>query len=134
MAAQSTAHDDDAIVGINVTPLVDIVLVLLIVFMVTAKLMPSTAVPLDLPRAATAGATQTVFAVSVDPEGHASIDGAPLRSDDELRARASEALQKDSALRTVVQASRRTSHGDVIHVVDELRRAGITKVAFGAER
>lgn len=134
MSATSTSSDDDAIVGINVTPLVDIVLVLLVVFMVTAKLLPSSAVPLDLPRAATAGAVQSVFAVSIDAEGHASIDGAPVRSDADLRSRAAEALRRNADLRTVVQASRRTSHGDVVHVMDELRGAGITKIAFGAER
>ena len=47
---------DEAITGINVTPLVDIVLVLLIIFMVTAKLIVSKAVPLDLPKAVSGSA------------------------------------------------------------------------------
>ena len=64
--AASTQSDDDIITGINVTPLVDITLVLLIIFMVTAKLVMAQAMPLDLPKAATAGETQTVFTVSID--------------------------------------------------------------------
>src|SRR5256885_16176667 len=66
--------------GINVTPLVDITLVLLIIFMVTAKLViaPSTALPLTLPKAATGEAVQVVFAISLPSDGKAFFDGKPV--------------------------------------------------------
>ena len=133
MAAQASAADDEGIVGINVTPLVDITLVLLIIFMVTAKLIASQGVPLDLPKAASAGETQTVFAVSVDPNGVTSIEGKPV-DDATLMGAAKTALGKNKDLRTVVQASSQTAHGKVLHVVDELRLAGIQKIAFAAEK
>ena len=133
MASQASSSDDDGIVGINVTPLVDITLVLLIIFMVTAKLIASQGVPLDLPKAASAGETQTVFAVSVDPTGATSIEGKPV-DDATLKGAAKTALGKNKDLRTVVQASSQTAHGKVLHVVDELRLAGIQKIAFAAEK
>ena len=58
MGAPEQAAGDEAIVGINVTPLVDITLVLLIIFMVTAKLIVSQAIPFDLPKGATGAVTQ----------------------------------------------------------------------------
>jgi biopolymer transport protein ExbD len=131
--ALSNAHEEDGIVGINVTPLVDITLVLLVVFMVTAKLIAQAGVPLDLPKAATATATQSVLTVSVDESGRVSIDGREVLGDDALRAQAAAALTRDAQLRTVVQASARASHGAVLHVVDDLRQAGVTKVAFAAD-
>jgi len=122
------ANDDDAIVGINVTPLVDIMLVLLVIFMVTARLIVSRAVPMDLPHASTAGETSSVLTISVEISGAVSIDG--VRVDDaELRRRALAAQEP----RAVIHAARAATHGAVIHVVDELRRAGITKIAFAAE-
>jgi biopolymer transport protein ExbD len=59
--AGSESRDDEAFASINVTPLVDIMLVLLVVFMVTARLISQSSVPMDLPRAATANVEQTVW-------------------------------------------------------------------------
>ena len=132
--AANAEPQDDGIVGINVTPLVDITLVLLIIFMVTAKLIVSQAVPLDLPKAATAGETQVVMVVSVDDKGVVRADGKEMGDDASLRAAARAALQKTKDLRTVIQASRVATHGAVLHVLDTLRLEGVTKVAFGAEK
>jgi biopolymer transport protein ExbD len=129
----STANEEDGIVGINVTPLVDITLVLLVIFMVTAKLIAQASVPMDLPKAASATATQTVLTVSVDEAGRIAVDGQEIADDAALRARAASALASDPQLRTVVQASSRARHGAVLHVIDEFRQAGITKVAFAAD-
>ncbi len=134
MAASAPTTDDDGIVGINVTPLVDITLVLLIIFMVCAKLIAGQAVPLDLPKAASAGETQTVFTVSVDRDGRVFADGEPIEGDAALREAAKHAAEKTKDLRTVVQASASATHGAVLHVVDELRQVGITKIAFAAEK
>jgi biopolymer transport protein ExbD len=133
MANANNGPEEDGIVGINVTPLVDITLVLLVVFMVCAKLIAGRAVPMDLPKAASAGEAQTVFTVSIDREAHVAVDGRPIVGDAPLREAAKRALDKNHELRTVVQASSKVTHGDVIHVVDELRQVGITKIAFAAE-
>jgi biopolymer transport protein ExbD len=134
MAASTTHSDDDGIVGVNVTPLVDITLVLLIIFMVTAKMVVSQAIPFDLPHAASAGETQTVMVVAIDAQGHVQTDGRAIETDEALREAAKGALAKNGELRTVISASQAVSHGTVLHVVDELRRVGVTKIAFGAEK
>ena len=131
--AATSAHSDEAITGINVTPLVDITLVLLIIFMVTAKLIAGQSVPLDLRKAATAGATQTVFAVAVDAEAHVTANGKPVADRGELQAEAKRAFASDSDLRVLVSAEKRSSHGSVMQVVDSLRQVGITRIAFAAD-
>jgi len=132
MAASS--QDDGEIVGINVTPLVDVTLVLLIIFMVTAKLVMSQAMPLDLPKAASAGETQTMFTVTIDAEGTVQANGRAASDDATLRAAAREARASTPDLRAVLSASERVSHGKVMHVLDVLREVGLTKIAFGAEK
>jgi len=129
----STTHSDEAITGINVTPLVDITLVLLIIFMVTAKLIAGQSVPLDLPKAATAGATQSVFTVAVDADAHVSANGRPVADRAALQAEATKALASDSSLRVLVSGSKRSSHGSVMQVVDSLRQVGVTRIAFAAD-
>jgi biopolymer transport protein ExbD len=130
----SIQNTDEEISGINVTPLVDVTLVLLIIFMVTAKLISGQGIPLDLPKAKTAGATQTVLSVSIDAQGAVLANGKPVANDAELRGRASLALKENPELRTVIAASTDASHGKVMHVLDTVRDAGITKVAFAADK
>lgn len=116
--------------GINVTPLVDIVLVLLIIFIVTAKFVVTPAVPLDLPQASQSEAVQTIFAVSVEADGRLLIDGAPA-SDEQLQTRARAALAQDEELRAVIQADGAVPHRRVMAILDALKASGVEKVAFG---
>ncbi|MBK7401760.1 MAG: biopolymer transporter ExbD [Myxococcales bacterium] len=131
--ASAAQNDEDSITGINITPLVDITLVLLIIFMVTAKMMVSQGVPMDLPRAASASEVQVVFTVAIDREGHVKVDGVEAKDDAALRAAATTAFAKHKGC---ARSSRLAGgpHGTVLHVVDELRKIGITKIAFGAEK
>jgi biopolymer transport protein ExbD len=127
-----TAPDpEEAITGINVTPLVDITLVLLIIFMVTAKIIVSQSVPLDLPKAASGTDVQTVFSIIMAANGSAQVDSKPIPNDDALFAIAREAHAKNAELRAVIKADAAVPHGRVIHVLDLLKQAGVSKIAFG---
>ncbi len=134
MAGGASNNDDDMIAGINVTPLVDITLVLLIIFMVTAKMIVSNTIPLDLPKAASAGVQQDVFTVSIDKDGRVLVDKRPIQNQEELRKAAADALAKNKDLRTVIQASGQATHAKVIEVLDQLRQAGIQKVGFAVDK
>jgi biopolymer transport protein ExbD len=134
MSAPEAAPGEETIAQINVTPLVDITLVLLIVFMVTAKLIVSQAIPFDLPKAATGGPTQTVLTITLDGGGKVRADGQAVSDDESLRRAARAALAHDPEIRTVVQASTAVSHGTVMHVLDELRKAGVRRIAFGVDQ
>lgn len=131
--ASTNQNDEDGINGINVTPLVDVTLVLLIIFMVTAKLIAGQGVPLDLPKAATASATQTMLTLGIDAAGKVLANGRPV-SDLELREQTRRALHDNPELRAVIAASAAASHGSVMHVVDTVRDAGVVKIAFAADK
>jgi biopolymer transport protein ExbD len=130
--AGSSQQGSGIIEGINVTPLVDITLVLLIIFIVTAKMVVTPAVPLDLPTAASGEAVQTVFSVVLTADGALMLDGAAC-TEEALEAKAREALAREPELRAVLQADGDVSHRRVMAVLDRLREAGVTKVAFGAQ-
>ncbi len=132
--ASSTSTRGQPIVGINVTPLVDITLVLLIIFMVTAKLIAGQSVPLDLPQAATAGTTQTVLTLEIDREDRVIANGRIVASRETLLGQAKQALRADPKLRTLISASKHASHGTVMQVVDSVREAGVTRIAFAADK
>lgn len=131
MATASRSGDQSMFSGINVTPLVDIMLVLLVIFMVTAKLIVSQTMPMDLPKAATGGEQQIVFAVSIDPQGELTVDSRAVKDDKLLVGLAQQAKSKSKELRAVIQADTAVSHGRVVRVMDLLKQAGIGKIAFG---
>jgi biopolymer transport protein ExbD len=132
MAGSGKDAGNGIIGGINVTPLVDITLVLLIIFMVTAKLViaPSTALPLTLPKAATGEALQVVFAISLTSDGKAFIDGKPVPGDEAIKTRAADELAQHPDLRAVIQADGEVPHKRVIHVMDLLSQAHVSQIAF----
>jgi biopolymer transport protein ExbD len=131
VATASSRSSSGAITGINVTPLVDITLVLLIIFMVTAKLVVRRdAMTLDLPKATTGAEVQEIFSVAILADGTLRLDGQVI-GELSLRERAAGALAANKDLRTVIQAEGAVPHRTVMHVLDLLRRAGVAKVGFG---
>jgi biopolymer transport protein ExbD len=123
---------DDAITGINVTPLVDITLVLLIIFMVTTKIVMNSSVPLDLPKAATGTSeVQVVFSIVMAADGRALVDGKAIPNDDAILQAARDAQAQHPDLRAVIKADAAVTHGRVIHVLDLLKQAKVNKIAFG---
>ena len=84
MAGGSSNDDDGMVSGINVTPLVDVTLVLLIIFMVTARIIVSQGMPMDLPKAASGEALQQVFSVELSADGKTRVDSDNLGSDEAI--------------------------------------------------
>lgn len=118
--------------GINVTPLVDVTLVLLVIFIVTAKLAIRPATPLDLPTAAHGDAVASEFALQIEADGLLRIEGEEATLD-RIEERARIALRTDPELRAVIEADTRVHHGRVLAVMDTLRGAGLSRIAFATQ-
>jgi biopolymer transport protein ExbD len=125
------AASDDSIAGINVTPLVDITLVLLITFMVTTRIMINQTVPLDLPRPTGTSDVQVVLSIVLAADGQATVDSQPIANDEAILQLAGDAQARHSDLRAVVNADAAVTHGRVIHVLDLLKQARVSKITFG---
>jgi biopolymer transport protein ExbD len=130
--AAAAQNDDELITGINVTPLVDITLVLLVILMVTASYVVSRAIPMELPKGATAESTPITLSVSIDKEGHTFLDAEPI-AEPALRERIRKAHQSDPETRAVIAADGRASHANVVRVIDLLRRENVTKFAINVD-
>jgi biopolymer transport protein ExbD len=128
-AANRGGDDEDMISGINVTPLVDIVLVLLIIFMVTAKLIVNPALPIELPKAASGEPPpQGPLTIVIGKDGALLVDGATV---DEAALPALVKARKATApggdVNALISADLATQHGRVVKVMDLLRREGISR-------
>ena len=134
MAGGASDSEDEAITGINVTPLVDVTLVLLIIFMVTASYIVKETIEVELPRAAHGGETvQKTFAVLVTREGQTFLNGVPV-DDQRLVAEVEKAKSAGEDVQAIVGADKNARHGTVTHLLDVLKGAGVTRFAIQIER
>jgi biopolymer transport protein ExbD len=134
VAGGGQRDEDDLITQINVTPLVDVVLVLLIILMVTASYIVSRSIPMELPQADTGvnTAQQRTLTVSIEEGGRLFIDATPIE-DSELRDRIRQylaQLEDRSQARAVIAADGRISHSRFIQVIDILRQEHVTHFAI----
>ena len=121
---------------INVTPLVDVMLVLLIIFMVTAPLLV-TGVPVDLPQSRAGALSQDnkPVQISMDSSGRVFIDEMEIAADSVTAklAAIAEARGASDDMRIYVRADRRLDYGRVMQLVGDISSAGFRKVALVSE-
>ena len=133
MAASAKWDDDDGINEINVTPLVDVMLVLLVIFMVASIYIVKDAIEVDLPKAASAGeALETTLSIVIDREGRLYLNGRPT-PDDVIAQACSQASSKDANAQAIIAADQNVKHGDVIRVIDLIRTNGLTRFAINVK-
>ena len=118
------------ITEINVTPFVDIMLVLLIIFMLTAHLIAKQAIEVELPRASNATTLKpTTLAITLTKDGALYLDDKPT-TPDALRAAVSAAVAKDPKTQAVITGDKAVSHGRVVWVLDVVKSLGVTSFAI----
>ena len=138
MAGGSSIYEDDdggggAIVDINVTPLVDIVLVLLIIFMVTAKLIAGRAISVESPKTVSGEHVQTTLALTIDKTRQLYLNGQAMTDRTRVKAFVEQAVKDNPEIQAVVTADVVVPHGDVMELIDLVKLAGVKRFALTVE-
>jgi len=122
-----------AIVGINVTPMVDVVLVLLVIMMVSATYIVSQSLKVELPKAASSNeAVQSIAAVTIAKGGAIYYNQQPI-SEPDLIQKFKEGIAANEDMSLIVSADAAVAHGQVVHVIDLAKLEGILKFAINVE-
>jgi biopolymer transport protein ExbD len=129
MAGGANDSDEEMITAINVTPLVDIVLVLLIVLMVTSSYLVNKSINVELPKAATGETATPNLSISIDVEHKLYLDGTVI-DPEQLQSRIRAAYAADPEVKAIISADGRVQHSQVVTVIDILRREKVTKFAI----
>jgi biopolymer transport protein ExbD/biopolymer transport protein TolR len=118
---------------INMTPLIDVMLVLLVIFIITAPLMTSS-LKLDLPKtdAATPQAAPTFIAVSIDATGKLFLGDEAL-SRDQLEQRVGTAAKANPQLEVQLRADQKVPYGQVADLIALVQKAGLSRIGFVTE-
>jgi biopolymer transport protein TolR len=118
---------------INMTPLVDVMLVLVVIFIITAPLLASS-IKLDLPRtSATSASDTTAFvALAVDKSGQTFLGNLPLGLD-ELAAKLAQAAKENPETEVQLRADAAVPYGRIVEVMGVAQKAGLNRIGFVAE-
>jgi len=133
MAFDNRNGGTGSIAQINVTPLVDVMLVLLVIFMVTAPIIQQ-GVAVDLPktRAAPLNAQEEPLVVGIAPNGTVYLNDNPIALED-LRAKLVAIAQAKPDHQVMLRADRRVPYGDVVRVIAAVKEAGVSRLGMVTE-
>lgn len=127
-------EDDDVIAAINITPFVDIILVVLIIFMVTATTIVKSSIKVQLPEAATGEATDSKsLGLALTTDGQLLLDGNPTDSEG-VRAAIREARAGSAEVVCLVAADKAVAHGRLVWLIDLIRSEGVGKFAINIDK
>ena len=134
MASKLGGGEDDLIADINITPFVDIILVVLIIFMVTATTIVKQAIPVTLPEAASGSEVSSEsLAFTLDVSGALLLDGAPVDAAAAQQAiRAAKARSREVVV--LIAADKQVSHGRVVWLLDLVKSEGVAKFAINIDK
>jgi biopolymer transport protein TolR len=141
MAGSFQGDDDEGITGINVVPLVDIMLVLLIIFMVTTQFvqdelrnrMPPN-VEVKLPKAVSAqDSNPSLLSLVINSKGELYLDG-KISNLAALKEKVQALQASGKKADAIIAADERVSHGSVVNVIDTLRVLGVVDVALNTKK
>lgn len=136
MAGGANFDDDDGgITDINVTPFVDVMLVLLVIFMVTANYIVNQSISVNLPNA---DSGETIKAKNlglvVDAESNYYLNGNPIKLNElPVAIKTQKADSSTGQVNALIAADEMTPHGAVVKLIDVLRKGGITDFAINVE-
>jgi biopolymer transport protein TolR len=132
MAGGSLYEDDDegVITEINVTPLVDVMLVLVVIFMVTAKLIVGRGIEVDKPKAAAGGEVTSTLRLVVDKDGILYVNGDKVDGRDAAIVRVRQVIKDMADPKALIAGDQRAQYSGVMQAIDVVQSAGVTKIAL----
>jgi biopolymer transport protein ExbD len=132
--AMKSGQDNEAISDINVVPLVDIILVVLIIFMVTAPMFLKPTINVNLPKAASGDKTApSKLNITLTADGRINLNGTFV-SEGLVKQRAMDEVAKNTEIQAIISADKDVPHGKVVEVLDIVKTAGVKKFAISIDK
>ncbi|MGQ0794095.1 MAG: ExbD/TolR family protein [Deltaproteobacteria bacterium] len=125
--------DDEIVAEINITPLTDIFLVLLIIFMITSSALIESGAKLNLPEVSKTESVSRNVVVTLTTDGEFYVNGV-LTARESLRDELTEALQSSAQKVVILEGDKDAFLGDAVEIFQTAKEAGAEEVAIAAER
>jgi len=134
MSLKIDNDDDEIMAEINMTPLIDVMLVLLIIFMVTSSITVNSGLDIDLPqvKAAGEGKAETAVIISLTANNQVLVQGEEVELS-LLQEKISLALKKEETTLVILEGDKTSKLGNAVDIIDLAKAAGASKFAIAAE-
>lgn len=130
----NNSDNNEAIADINVVPLVDIILVVLIIFMVTAPMFMKPTINVNLPKAASGDQTApSKLNIALTADGRINLNGSFVNEED-VRTKATDEVAKNADVQAIISADKDVPHGKVVGLLDIVKGAGVKKFAISIDK
>jgi biopolymer transport protein ExbD len=134
MAAKVGGGNDEPIADINIVPFVDIILVVLIIFMVTAPVLLKPSINVNLPKAGSGDNTApSELSVSITADGSVSLNGKPT-DENGITNFSKDLVGKNPEVQAIISADKDVTHGRVVAIIDAIKGAGVKKFAITIDK
>ena len=127
------SHDDGVVAEINITPLTDVFLVLLVIFMVTTSAIQNQGKSIDLPGAEVSDSTPQGVTVTVTPDGEILVNDEPT-SQEALFASLENALKDSREKIVILRGDKKVLLGQAVNILDLAQQAGATGIALATKK
>jgi biopolymer transport protein ExbD len=132
--AMRGGDSDEPIVDINITPFVDIILVVLIIFMVTTPMIMNPSINIQLPKAVTGEETKsTPLTFSILKDGEVMLNGKKI-ADTDIVSLVGNEIKTNPDAQAIISADKDVTHGTVIKIIDLIKQGGVHKFAISTEK
>ncbi len=126
--------EDDVISEINIVPMVDVILVVLIIFMVTAPIIMKPSISVNLPKSGSGDSTKpSKLNITVDKNGQIQLDGRNVTAS-EVKTVAQQEYARNQEVQAIIAADKDVSHGQVVSILDIVKAAGVKRFAISIDR
>ncbi|MCB1176503.1 MAG: biopolymer transporter ExbD [Leptospiraceae bacterium] len=134
MGMSAGSGDNEEIDSINITPMVDVILVLLVIFMVTANFLKKESININLPKTQAADPnTSKSVQVALTKDGKILLEGTPV-TEEKLAATLKRDLKIRPNMRLTLSADEKLSYGTIMKLMGLIRKIGVTRVALSVKR
>jgi biopolymer transport protein ExbD len=133
MKLSEMLSEEPTIAGVNIVPVIDLCLVLLIILMVTSPLLETADLPVKLPQASTIESKERNISVTVSPDGRVAINTDEV-SADKLVPSLKRLLAKDRDVMVILRVDRSASYVSLTDLIAQCKRAGATNISIGTEQ
>ncbi len=126
--------DNEPVSEINLTPLIDVTMVLLIIFMIVSSFVTKQTIKIELPKAASSSEAKIKnISIVVSSEGNYFLSGKKIVSLEELKSKIRDAKQKNPDIQVIIAGDKKVRYGKIVTVIDLLRKEQIYNFSINVE-
>ena len=130
----NTGNDNEEISNINITPMVDVILVLLVIFMVTANFLKKESVNINLPKVAAADPNvRQSIQIALTRDGMLLMEGVQVSEEDMMNSLTDEVRLRPN-MRVTISADERLEYSKIARLMGLVKQAGVTKLALSVKK